>query len=267
MALADESIPKESFPVFTYEITANITDINGESHSVKSTIKVGYHSLSATLSMEEKIDKNQQQIKIKINTKNLNGEFIAAKGRIKIYKLQAPKNPLRNRIWSAPDYQDISESEFKSLFPHQPYTNEEGNEQQWEKGDIAFETNFDTSKNKEIKLEGTKEWISGNYIVLLESEDTFGQKVKEEQQFHLFSTEEKSVADNALFLINTNKTAYQPNEEVALQMGSASKNITVVVQVEKNHTIVKTYLVHLKNQIKTLKIPVTQKDIGGFAIK
>jgi hypothetical protein len=63
------------------------------------------------------------------------------------------------------------------LFPHQPYSNEEGNEHQWKKGDIAFETNFDTSKNKEIKLEGTKEWISGTYIVLLESEDTFGQKV------------------------------------------------------------------------------------------
>ena len=266
-AVADESVLKESSPVFTYEISADVTDINGESHSITSNIKVGYHSLLATISVDNKIDKNQKNNNITVDTKNLNGEFVPSKGSIKIYKLDTPKNPLRKRVWPAPEYQDISESKFRTLFPNQPYTNEESNGSNWKKGALVFETNFDTSKSKEIKLESIKKWISGKYIVTLESEDTFGQKVKDEQRFILFSTKEKSVADNALFKINTDKSSYKPSGEVELQIGSASKNITVIVQVEKNHKIVETYLVHLNNQTKTLKIPVTKKDIGGFSIK
>ena len=107
---------KKILPVFTYEITADVTDINGETRSATTTVKVGYHSLLATISLDDKIDKNQKETSLKIDTKNLNGEFIAAKGIIKIYKLKAPKNPLRKRPWSAPDYQDISENEFRNYF-------------------------------------------------------------------------------------------------------------------------------------------------------
>jgi len=266
-ALADESVSKESLPIFTYEISADVTDINGESHSATSNIKVGYHSLLASLSMDNNIDKNKNNTKIKVHTKNLNDEFVAANGSIKVYKLQAPKNPLRKRVWPAPDFQDISEREFKTLFPHHPFTDEESNEKKWKQGALVFETNFDTSISKEISLKNIKMWVSGKYIVVLESEDKFGQKVKDERGFHLYSPGEKLVADNVLFKIDTDKTSYKPNEEVQLQIGSASKNITVVIQIEKNHKIVETHLMHLNNQTKTLKIPLSKKDIGGFAIK
>ncbi|MGB0879938.1 MAG: MG2 domain-containing protein, partial [Polaribacter sp.] len=266
-AIPDESVSKENNPIFNYEITADVTDINGETRSATTIVKVGYHALVATLSIANKIDKDAKKELIKISTKNLNNEFVPAKGAIKIYKLQAPKNPLRKRVWSAPHYQDISENEFRKLFPHEPYTDDESDKKLWKKGTLVFETNFNTSKEKEIKLKNIKKWISGSYIAVLESQDTFGQNVKDEQRFSLFSTQEKTVADNGLFKINTNKTIYKPNENVELQIGSASKNNTVVIQIEKNHKIVETCLVHLNNETKTLKIPVNQKDIGGFAIK
>ncbi len=44
-AIPDESASKENLPVFTYEITADVTDINGETRSATTTVKVGYHSL------------------------------------------------------------------------------------------------------------------------------------------------------------------------------------------------------------------------------
>ena len=117
---------------------------------------IGYHSLLATISTDAKIDKNQKETSVKIETKNLNGEFVAAKGSVKIYKLQAPKNPFRKRPWSAPDYQDISENTFRNLFPHDPYTNNESDEKNWKKGLLVFNENFDTSTSKEVLLKNTK---------------------------------------------------------------------------------------------------------------
>ena len=266
-AIPDKSVDKKSLPVFNYEITADVTDVNGETRSATTIVKVGYHSLLATLSINNKIDKNAKKNIVTINTQNLNGQFIAAKGSLKIYKLQAPKNPLRNRPWSSPDYQDIPENEFRKLFPNEPYTDDESDDKNWKKGALVFSNNFDTETSKELILENTKKWISGKYIAVLESKDKFNQTVKDEKRFSIFSSKEKEIADNKLFVANTNKTFYKVGDVVELQIGSASKDITVVVQIEKNHKIIETCLYKLNNKTKTIKIPVKKEDVGGFAIK
>jgi TonB-dependent SusC/RagA subfamily outer membrane receptor len=265
--IPDEIVSKENLPVFTYEISADVTDINGETRSATTTVKVGYHSLIASISIDNKIDKNAKENILKIETKNLNGEFVAAKGIVKIYKLQAPKMVQRKRPWSAPDYQDISENTFRTLFPHETFTNEENDEKKWKKGKLAYSTNFDTSISKEISLKNTDNWLSGKYIIILESKDPFNQEVKDEKRVTLFSSKEKEVADHKLFTINANKPFYTTGDEVEIQIGSASKNMTVVVQIEKNYKIVGTQLLKLNNTTKTIKIPVNKEDIGGFAVK
>jgi len=266
-AIPDETVNKESLPVFNYEITADVTDVNGETRSATTVVKVGYHALLATLEIPAKIDKTEPNQEINIDTKNLNGEFVTAKGTIKIYKLQAPKDVLRNRAWSAPDYQDISETEFRKLFPHEPYTDNETDEKNWKKGKLVFTTDFNTEKSKQITLTNYKNWNSGKYIAVLESEDKFRQEVKDETRFTLTDSDEKNIADNQLFFINTNKNNYKIGDKVELQIGSASTDMTVVLQIEKNHKIIDTQLIHLDNCIETIKIPVKKEDIGGFAIK
>ncbi len=166
-ALADETISKENLPIFIYEITADVTDINGETRSNNTLVKVGYHALGVQLNVPVKIDKTDKETKLKITTKNLNGESVAAKGTLKIHKLIAPKKPLRKRAWRAPDYQNISEEKFREFFPNEPYTQEETNENYWKKGKLVFETHFNTAKEKEIILSNLESWFSGKYIATI----------------------------------------------------------------------------------------------------
>ena len=267
LATPDNSVDKENLPIFTYEVTADVTDVNGETRSATTNVKVGYHAMVATISMDENIDKNNTETVVSIDTKNLNGEFIPAKGTLKIYKLKAPKNPLRERPWDAPDYQDIPENEFRKMFPNEAYFEEENNDENWKKGAIVFKQNFDTELSKKITLKNTTNWKSGKYIAILESKDKFGNTIKDQKKITLFSSKDKQVADNQLFVIKTNKNRYQPNEKVVLQIGTASKNMYVVVQIEKDYKIVETKIIRLKNEIKTIKIPIKKEDVGGFAIK
>ncbi|MCF6347818.1 MAG: MG2 domain-containing protein [Flavobacteriaceae bacterium] len=264
-AIPDLSIKKETQPTFNYKVFADITDINGETRSTETTVRIGYHALEATVSVADKLDKAIKDHKLDISTNNLNGEFVATKGNIKIYKLKAPSNVLRKRPWTAPDYQEFSKDEFKKLFPNEAYKSE-NDANNWEKGALVFESDFDTGKSKEIKLGNIKKWTSGKYIVVLACKDKFKQDVKDEQHFNVFSDKDKTIADSQLFSIKTDKNEYQPNEFVKLNIGSASKDITVTVTVEKNHTIIDTQIIRLSNNIKTISIPVNQKDVGGFAI-
>ncbi|MCF6347936.1 MAG: MG2 domain-containing protein [Flavobacteriaceae bacterium] len=271
-AIPDLSIKKDAQPTFNYQVFADITDINGETRSTTTNVKIGYHALEATVSVADKLDKladaessSATNHKLDISTNNLNGEFVATKGNIKIYKLKAPSNVLRKRPWTAPDYQEFSKDEFKKLFPNEAYKNE-NDANNWKKGNVVFESNFDTKKSKEIELGNIKQWISGKYIIVLTCKDKFGQNVKDEQRFNVFSNKDLTIADNQLFSIKTDKSEYQPNEFVKLNIGSASKDITVTVIVEKDYTIIDTQIIRLSNTIKTINIPVNQKDLGGFAI-
>ncbi len=264
-ALPDQSVDKSNLPIFNYEITADVTDINGETRSATTIVNVGYHALVANLDVAPFLDKTKKDHTLSINTKNLNGEFVPAKGTIKIYKLKAPNAVLRQRPWTAPDYQDIDENTFKKLFPHDAYTNED-NPNNWKKGDLVLEKTFDTKTSKTLKLSKIKNWTSGQYLMLLESKDKFGQFVKDETKTILFSKDDKTIADNQLFSVTTDKTEYAIGDTAYITFASAAKNIAVTIAVEKDETSIKTEVITLNNNKKTISVPVTAEDLGGFVV-
>ncbi|MFD2823078.1 alpha-2-macroglobulin [Lacinutrix iliipiscaria] len=264
-ALPDESVDQKSLPIFYYEVTADVTDLNGETRSSRTTISVGYHALLANLSINNKLDKTNKEHKITIDTKNLNGEFAPASGTVKIFKLIAPNTVLRARPWAAPDYQDIPESEFKNKFPHDAYKDED-NSATWKKGKLVFDEKFDTSKSNELELGNIKKWSSGAYSIVLESKDQYGQVVKDEIKTTLYSDKDETLADQQLFSITTNKDQYNVGDLVEITLASAAQDLYVTVDIEKDHKIIKQDIVHLNANKKTISIPVTQNDVGGFSV-
>ncbi|PWI31085.1 alpha-2-macroglobulin [Flavobacteriaceae bacterium LYZ1037] len=264
-ALPDTSVNKDNLPIFNYEVTADVTDLNGETRSATTTVHVGYHALLATVSVDVTLDKTNKEHLLNIETKNLNGEFVPAQGTVKIYKLQAPDFVLRPRPWKAPDYQVLSEKEFKTKFPFEAYKGED-NPNNWKKGDLVFEKSFNTEKSKTLELGNIKKWLSGQYVVILESKDKFGQEVKDEVRTTLFSNTDNTLADKQLFSLSTDKVTYKINETVLLTLASAAENISVTVEIEKNKQTVNTYIIQLNNSKKTLSIPVNKADLGGFAV-
>jgi len=264
-AIPDESVDKKSLPVFNYEITADVTDINGETRSTTSIVKVGYHALTATVTVDSKLDKTDKKQTLNIDTKNLNGEFVPAKGTLKIYKLLAPDYVLRPRPWASPDYYNYTKAEFKTLFPHDAYSDED-NSNNWKKGKLVLDNTFNTKKSTTVALGNMKRWESGQYIIELETKDKFGQLVKDQTKTILYSNQDKTLADKQLFSITTNKKEYTPGENAIITLASAAENITVTLTVEKDRKLINTHTLTLNNNKKTITVPVTKDDLGGFAI-
>ncbi len=264
-ALPDVSAIKQNNPTFTYEVTADVTDINGETHSATSTVTIGYHTLTATIESDNPIDKNATQNSLTITTKNLNGQFVAAKGVIKIYKLKAPDQVLRPRTWLAPDYAGFSEAKFRELYPHDAF-NSEHDPSTWEKETLVWQGDFNTEKSKKIKLGNTKNWPSGKYSIELVTQDKFGQEVKDLLHTDIIGSNDKKIADNQLFEIKPDKSTYAIGDVVNVTVLSAAKDMNVTVYVEKNHKIVATHLIHLNDNTKHFSVPVNANDLGGFAI-
>ncbi len=271
-ALPDPSVSKENLPVFNYEITADVTDINGETRSTTTIVNVGYHAITATMMIKDKIDRTQKDHSLLISTLNLNNEAVAAKGNIKVYKLKAPQKPMRLRPWKAPDYEGFKEEEFTKLFPHDAFKDEH-DYRTWEKDQLVFDKTFNTSETKEnsigtqeIPLGIIKKWQSGKYVIELNTKDRFGQEVKDLQYTTLYSQDDNFTSDQQLFEITTDKSAYKIGDDVIVKLGSTSEDITVTIDIEKNHIISQTQLIKLSKNCETIKIPVTKGDLGGFSV-
>jgi|TARA_R110002020_G_scaffold474772_3_gene707204 uncharacterized protein YfaS (alpha-2-macroglobulin family) len=263
-AIPDSSVDKAGQPVFQYEITADVTDINGETQSTTTIVNVGYHALTIQLQAPERIDKQDKNESLAIATKNLNGEKVAAEVNVTIYKLKAPENVLRARPWSAPDYQGFSEKRFKELFPHDPYKNE-GEMQNWEQGEEVFSKTIRTDDIDKIELGNLKRWKSGAYIIVAETNDKFGQEVISKAYTQLYSAKDETPADNDLFSIAFDKQTYEPGDKAFITLKS-NADIAVTLSVEKEKKLVETFIIALNKNSKTIAVPVTSEDLGGFAI-
>ncbi len=264
-AQPDESVDKEQLPVFEYEVTADVTDINGETRSATTLIRVGYHSLLANMNVSTSLNKEKKDHKITITTQNLNGQFAPAKGQIRIYKLQAPSSVLRSRPWGAPDYQSMDEAAFKKEFPHDAYKDED-DPKSWKKGTKVFEEAFDTDKAQTMDLGKMKRWESGKYQVELTCQDPSGREIKDLQVVTIFSPRDDKVADKQLFTITVNQSQYKPGDVAKITLGTAAKEIFVTLDVQRRNKSIKKQIIVLRDEKKTIEFPITQKDVGGFSV-
>ncbi len=271
-ALPDPSVSKENLPIFNYEITADVTDINGETRSTTTIVNVGYHAMTAVVTINDKIDKTLKDHSLAITTLNLNNESIAATGSVKVFKLKGPDKPMRLRPWKAPDYEGFKEGEFSKLFPHDAYEDEH-DYRTWDKGKLVLDKTFNTSETKDnnkgsqnLTLGTIKKWESGKYVIELNTKDKFGQEVKDIQYFTLYSQDDNTISDQQLFEVSINKASYKIGDEVILKLSSASEDITITIDIEKNHKIIETNLIKLSKNSKTIKIPVKKEDLGGFSV-
>lgn len=81
---ADKGIASRQ--IYTFNIEARVTDINGETQSSVYTVAVGDVSMLLSLDVKDKLEKSSND-RIVISATNLDGEKIDAKGEYKIYSL------------------------------------------------------------------------------------------------------------------------------------------------------------------------------------
>ena len=270
-ALPDLSMPENEFTYFSYQIIADITDINGETQSTSNYIQIGYRALQVNIPISGTIDKDiaeydtSEHFKYKINTQNLNGEFIPAKGEIKIYKQKDNSQLLRNKKWTAPDKQIYSKEEWYKVFPENVYT-DENMQQNLKKGEQVFMTKFNTEKDKKLNLSMLKNLDNGCYVLEINSKDAFGNPVSNKHFFSITSHKSKKLAYKTPNFFKALKITCEPGENASFIIGSSYKNVNLIYQIEKKDKIVKTEYIKLNNEQKLITIPVTEDDRGNFSV-
>jgi uncharacterized protein YfaS (alpha-2-macroglobulin family) len=265
-AIPDESVDKKSDPVFEYTVYADVTDINGETHSGQATVSVGYKSLLLGVSISDLDKSNEEKIKQKfaVKTTNLAGEFEPAAGNIKIWKLKNPAKTFRNRLWAKPDTTIMTREEYYQNFPHDLYE-EENNFYKWGKEKEVFSLNFNSSSVKEFTIGNLGSWDPGKYLLEISGQDSYKQDVKEVVYFDVYNSQSKSVTYPVVHQFVSLKVTTEPGEKAVLIAGSSEK-VSALYEVEQDGNIIDKQRIVLNNEKRLLEIPIKEEYRGNIAV-
>ncbi|MBB4804890.1 uncharacterized protein YfaS (alpha-2-macroglobulin family) [Chryseobacterium defluvii] len=111
----------EGIQIDNYEINASVTDINGETQSADTQLKVASVSHYIQADQIKNVFANEN-IKLKVETKNYNEQNLKKPYQVKLSRLEAPdrifRENFRSEVQNLPKF---SKDEFISKFPHDLY--------------------------------------------------------------------------------------------------------------------------------------------------
>lgn len=251
---------KDEKRVYSYSIEVSVTDINGETQSTSSIVKVGDTRMVLNVNIGSKT--NVEQLKsFQVDVKNLNDEKLDGKGHLEIHSLNAPKEVLRRQKFET-DYNLYTKEEFKKIFPNEPFGNEM-DPKTWTVNKKVFETDFDTKVSNEIKFNQATNLEEGYYV--LKGFVLDGTEKIEVEKLVYISNDKKANEIKTILTVTQDKTSYQPNEVAKIDFKSGSKGTSIYYEIEANQKIIEKGYLDLDKKSK-LQIPIKEDYLGGIYV-
>lgn len=262
-AVPDESVDPKTRPIFNYTISVDVVDINGETHSTSKILKIGYHSLLLSNTIDNELN-SDQATSFTIEANSLNGSLLDASGTYEISKLIAPKGALRNRLWPAPDKPQWTQVEFKKFFPADVYQ-DELDYTSWPLGDKVQNGSFDTKKSGTIRFLNVDNWTSGLYKYVAITKDKYGVEVLDETYFTVYHQKSKKPIDNNVFKIIAFSNTIKPGQKASFLLTTAEDHLNIYYNVDFKGKTIKEEWIHLKNEQRQIDFPVMDEHIGTLS--
>ena len=277
MAEADDQFPRGAEPIFDVEVEVSVTDISGETQSNNTSLSIGYKSISIELGIGESLDRSIAD-SVDVYVANLNGQRVDVPMDIRVFKLQAPTAPLRDRQWERPDRFTLTREEHAAKFPQDVYTNE-NDPLTWTRGNEVMQERGFVASNKRLSFRDARSWDVGSYVIEAIAKDASGEEVKVSKHFTVFDpaiqntgfTNEAFHAELLSAPLSPGegpgvRARVEPGAKVRLLLSSALPDGRVLMEVERAGKIAVSRWFILKNMQQLAELPVLEDDRGGFTV-
>ncbi|MEY4134585.1 MAG: hypothetical protein RL386_935, partial [Bacteroidota bacterium] len=218
-AQPDPTLDPQTLPEFSFRIEADVTDITGETHSAAQTINLGFANLRAILGIGEWLDAARPDT-FEILTTNLDGQAVAAAGKVRFVQLQGPAAPFLKRYWAVPDRPTILEAAFKRDFPFLAFGRED-DPMNWPAGATAWETGFNTGEQTKMALPAFQ-LAAGYYLLVLETSDAGGKPLSLRKLVKVMDSSKRKIPAGEMFFTDLSQKSAAPGDVVNALLATAA---------------------------------------------
>ena len=294
-ASPDQQAQRAYHPEFDYEVSVDVTDIDGETRTGVKDIVAGYTALKLSLDLPGGDHQAADSLRsLLVSAKNLAGEPVSADIQVTIYPLQAPQRLIRKRLWPAPDHYIFGEKQWLDSFPHDEYRSE-AEKESWPRG-VAL---WDTTRHLIAPAAASTGVITaaadgrlalprglllpGWYVIEAKTQDKDGQEIKDLQYVELYDGKTGRPANPQYSWEPDGATTVEPGGKALTTTGSSAGDVYVIRTVlhkRINETAWRngyhtSYINDFSRQYshytlngdrKQTEWPVTENDRGGFEV-
>ena len=261
-AIPDETVDKKSQPTFDYRVSADITDVNGETRSAITTISISYQAIQLNIIADEKMPADSIK-NIGITSTNANGLHEKTRVNFAMYKLQEPNRMFKARYWQQPDLFTMSKEEYYKLFPYDVYANED-QMSKWALGEKVIDVTDTTRTDTRFDIRDTR-LKPGWYKIIVTGEDKYGEDEKAEKYLQITTNDEPIANIKTPINVDVEKQTTQPGEKIKYNITTGFDKIWLIqniVRPNENYKI--TYPTVSNGERFSNSIDVTESDRGGI---
>jgi uncharacterized protein YfaS (alpha-2-macroglobulin family) len=265
VAIPDISVPESEAPIFDFEISIEITDLNGETIYQNQTISLSYQAVFLSTELHD-FDKNnaQEKFEIEILAENAQKQKVDCKGSLKLYKLNMPNKAYRARNWQMADTAYFTKAEFEKYFPHDDWENTQDH-LTWAVESVVYESDFNTSLQSKHLLSVLRQAPIGVYKIELSTIDQANKPVRFEKSFRLIDSQQNKLASPKMLEVLNLKPICEPSETAKILIGSTEQEVHVLLTIKTREEEKHEWMV-LNNEQKIYTLPIKEKHMGNVAV-
>ncbi|MEZ7508831.1 MG2 domain-containing protein [Cloacibacterium sp. Arc13] len=254
----DETL--EGIQIDNYQINASVTDINGETQSDQTNLKVASVSHYISLSDTKENYFTDENVNVKVETKNYNDQILKKSYTAKLSKLSTQERVFRtnfeNEIQNAPIF---SKEVFVQKFPHDYF---EKSEKENKVESKIFERIESPNTKDQLPITNLDlgKLYAGKYkleLFNIEGKDT----IKTEKIFEVFDKAKLSENQKPFLKVIPVKSEYNRTEKAKFYVYSAIPDALVNVYVQNGDGKTQFEQLPIKNGILVYEVPLP-KDIS-----
>ena len=219
----DESSDPDMDQVFTYQVSATVTDLTGEQKDTGGEISVGYTAFCAVVS----VDPWQEQgipVVIKVTTQTYDNDYFPAQGTLRIYQVKQPD--VCPRKDHSGEYVPFDRAP-------KPGPND------WELGELVKELPVTTRIEQHCVAKVSADLPAGLYRAIFESRDANQRKVEATTQFTVVNPRADRFTVKNPFFVETADRTCKPGQPFTLLWGSGLDTAQACVEWHKDDTLLR----------------------------
>ena len=251
-------------PLYRYKITADVTDITGETHSANTTILVSKNSLMIDSDLPEHLfasDKNAFAVK----ATNLAGEPQKALLHYEITALQTPAEYLIE--CPNHDYYLSDSTAMKKALPYLDFQNQRHIED-WEVLKTIASGNFEADGKQLFSIPNMENLTEGSYKITFTTRDHDDNEIFQEDFFTLHNEKsKKSVAYKPIWIHQQNGEANEVGETIHVTIETYLKDASVLCEIFSNDKLMESKWVNLDRGKATFTYSLTERDLGTVVFR
>ena len=256
---------QEFDPIYNFQIIADVTDINGETHSANFHIPVSKKSLILELDMPEVILSDQNESQFSLSALNLKREIQEVTVQCRIFQLEMPPFYRHSRHYQIPNSTLVDSQLLARLFPYIDLT-QGNNPEKWKI--IAEKPAFDiqTGENNSFKIPDFINYQEGAYKMVVTTQDNYGQPVETTSFFFIQKIDNKKCTIYKPLWVGSDRETINPGQTVTIYLGTYLPEAHIWLEIISNDSLVHREWIYLKKGITQYQLPIEEKHYGSLTI-